>query len=250
MRLKAVLLAILLVVPVASRVQAGSDPTPGPKKKMKVQIVSPEGETVWADGDGQVIIDGDASDLLADLGELPNLENFTWFEGSGYIGIRPLAMTPELRAHFGAPKDAGVFVGRIEDASPAAKAGLQVGDIVTAADGDRVGDARDLVRVVRRKKEGDTVKIEIVRDRATKTLTVTVAERDDMKIHVGDAGPGKRKFQLRRAFPAPPVPPMPPAAPMAPVPPSPPSSMSPNLQERLDDLEKRLDALEGRTPQP
>jgi len=53
--------------------------------------------------------------------------------------------------------------------------------------------------------------LELVRDRATKTLTVTVAERDDLKIHVGDAGPGKRKFQLPETPPAPPVPPMPPA---------------------------------------
>ena len=43
-------------------------------------------------------------------------------------------MTQELRAHYGAPKDAGVLVAGVESESPAAKAGIQVGDIVTRAD--------------------------------------------------------------------------------------------------------------------
>ena len=105
-------------------------------------------------------------------------------------------------------------------------------------DGEKVERKRDLVRAIRRKKEGDTVRIELVRDRASKTLTVTVAEREDGQIRVGDFGPGMRKFHHRMR----PMPPVPPVPPVAPVPPS------PGLQERLDDFEKRLDALESRVP--
>ena len=213
MRLKALLLALLLIAPTASRVAASgqSTPTPDPapqakseptqpkvKEKKKIVVVSPEKEIV-VDDDG-VFMSGEGWDdpeMFADLGELGELPELSWFEGGGYIGIRPLEMTPELRTHFGAPKEAGVFVGTIEKDSPAAKAGLQVGDIVTSADGEKVDRKRDLVRTIRRKKEGDTVKIELVRDRATKTLTVTVVEREDSRIRVGDFGPGMRRFQMR-----------------------------------------------------
>ncbi len=237
MRLKATLLAALLILPTASRVEAGGAPetTPKAKEKKKIVVVSPEKEIV-VDDDGVFMSGDEDGEMFADLRGLENLPDFAWFEGGGYIGVRPVEMTPDLRTHFGAPKEAGVFVGTVEKDSPAAKAGLQVADIVTAADGEKIGSTRDLVRAIRRKKEGETVKLELLRDRAPKTLTVTVAEREGGKVRVGDFGPGMRKYKFRH-WPVPPVPPV------APVPPG-----SPDLRERLDDLEKRLDALEGRTP--
>jgi serine protease Do len=96
----------------------------------------------------------------------------------GYLGIQLIEMTPELRAHYGAPRGAGVLVGGIEPDSPAAKAGLEVGDIITKADGQSIESIQDLTRTVRAKKAGDTVKIEISRNRASRSLTATVAERD------------------------------------------------------------------------
>lgn len=240
MRLKATLLAALLILPTASRVEAGGAPetTPKAKEKKKIVVVSPEKEIV-VDDDGVFVSGDDDFETFADLRDFEGLPGFGWFEGGGYIGVRPVEMTPDLRTHFGAPREAGVFVGTVEKDSPAAKAGLQVADIVTTADGEKIGSTRDLVRAIRRKKEGETVKLEVLRDRAPKTLTVTVAEREGGKVRVGDFGPGMRKFKFRHW----PVPPVPPAPPVAPVPPG-----SPDLRERLDDLEKRLDALEGRTP--
>jgi len=240
MRLKASLLAALLILPTASRVEAGGAPETNPKakEKKKIVVVSPEREVV-VDDDG-VFLSGDVDgEMFADLRDFETLPEFGWFEGGGYIGVRPVQMTPDLRIHFGAPKEAGVFVGEVEKDSPAAKAGLQVADILTTADGEQIGSTRDLVRAVRRKKEGETVKLELLRDRSPKTLTVTVAEREGGKVRVGDFGPGMRKFNFRHW----PVPPVPPTPPVAPVPPA-----SPDLQKRLNDLEKRLDALEGRTP--
>jgi len=154
-----------------------------------------------------------------------------------------LSYTGAWQAWHKALLEAGVFVGTVEKDSPAAKAGLQVGDIVTSADGEKVERKKDLVRTIRRKKEGDTVKIELVRDRAAKTLTVTVAEREDSRVRVGDFGPGMRRFHMRHPGGVLPVPPVPPAPPAAPVPPVPPA-----FQQRLNDLEQRLDALESRVP--
>jgi membrane-associated protease RseP (regulator of RpoE activity) len=99
-----------------------------------------------------------------------------------YIGIRPIELTPELRAHYGAPKDAGVLVGEVDADSPAAKGGLQVADIVTAVDGEKVDAPMDISRAIRRKKDGDTVKIDVVRDKAVKHLSVAVAARKTTEL--------------------------------------------------------------------
>ena len=254
MRLKALLLALLLVAPTASRVAASGNPSPTPdpevkdkpkektKKQKKIVVQVPDQEIV-VDDDG-VFLGGEGEDgpeMFADLGDFSELEHqLSWFEGGGYIGVRPIEMTPDLRAHFGAPREAGVLIGTVEKDSPAAKAGLQVGDIVTAADGQKIERRRDLVRAVRRKKEGDTVKVDIVRDRAAKTLTVSVAEREDGGVRIGELGRGVNGFHWRRHG-VPPVPPVPPVAPVPPVP--------PDIQNQLDDLQKRLDALESRVPQ-
>jgi len=95
----------------------------------------------------------------------------------GYLGVELIEMTPDLRAHYGAPRDAGVLVGSVESDSPAAKAGIEVGDIITRGDGERIESISDLTHMVRAKKAGDSVKIEVSRNRATRTLTATVAER-------------------------------------------------------------------------
>src|SRR5262249_19794911 len=78
----------------------------------------------------------------------------------------------------------------------AAKAGLQVGDIVTSVDGSRVDSTRDLSRAVRRKKPGETLALDLSRDRAKKQVSVTVGERPDREIRVGDLGPRIEK-QMR-----------------------------------------------------
>lgn len=248
-RLKIAVLALLLVLPTASRLRASDDPatpppTPNEKESRKKHVVVEGPRRIVVDDDGVFMEgDGDDSDFFADLRgldtELPGLLRMHGF-GGGYIGVQPIEMTPELREHFGAPKDAGVLVGKVYADEPAAKAGLRVGDILTAVDGAKISSARDLVRAVRKKKEGDTVTIAVLRDRAPKTLSVSVAERKDGSMQLGELGPDAHRF-YRREFraPRPPRPPMPPEGF---------DSDSPELRQRMDELEKRLHELESRLP--
>ncbi len=97
-------------------------------------------------------------------------------------------MTPELRTHYGAPKDAGVLVAGVESESPASKAGIQVGDIVTRAGGERIESALDLTHAVRRMKSGETLKLEVSRDRAVKQLAVKIEERRSAEMDLGELG--------------------------------------------------------------
>jgi len=247
-RLKIAALSLLLVLPTASRLRASDDPaTPSPtpeKKQTRKKTVIVDGpRRIVADDDG-VFMEGEGDDsdfFVGDLRgldeELPRVLRMHGF-GGGYIGVQPIDLTEELREHFGAPKDAGILVGKVYADEPAAKAGLKVGDIVTSVDGAKIASTRDLVRAIRRKKDGETISVAILRDRAAKTLTVGVAERKGDEMQMGELGPEMRRF--RREFHPPPRPPRPPM---------PPEDLdSPELRQRMDDLEKRLHDLESRLP--
>ena len=95
-----------------------------------------------------------------------------------FLGVSLTTLSPELREHFGAPKDAGVLVGSVQNGSPAEKAGLRVGDIVLSVEGKDVTSSMDLRQALRDKKEGDSVRLDILRGRARQTVVATVKERD------------------------------------------------------------------------
>ena len=104
---------------------------------------------------------------------------FSWHDaGRGFIGVQVTPMTPELRAHFGAPEDVGVLVSRVDEGGPAEAAGIQVGDILSAVDGEAIDSGRQLSRRIRRKDQGDTVTIELYRNRGLESYQVTVAKRE------------------------------------------------------------------------
>ena len=98
--------------------------------------------------------------------------------GRGFLGVELTPLTPELRVHFGVPEDTGVMVARVEEGGPAEAAGIRVGDILSAIDGERVESSRQLARAVRKKEEGDVVAIELYRDGTVQSYSVTVSERD------------------------------------------------------------------------
>lgn len=103
---------------------------------------------------------------------------FEHFEGKGFLGVHVLEMTSDLRAHFGVGGDAGVLVSKVEAESPAARAGLQVGDVITAIDGKKIGSAMAVTRGVRSKKDGERITLEVSRNRASLRLTATLEERE------------------------------------------------------------------------
>lgn len=254
------LLVPLMLVSAASRLSAGGETGQATEKK-KVVIASPENQIV-VDGDRVVVLDDDEP-IVADLpdfrdDDLPRVVRYLGHRSGGYLGVRSIEMTPELRQHFGAPRDAGVLVGTVEPESPAARAGIQVGDILTAVDGEGLGSTHALSRSVRRHKDGDTVKIDLLRDRSKKTLAVTIKEaegrRDDKEIRIGEFGHEPHGFAWKdweRAWrdwdrgdfaTPPPAPPVPPAAPNGP--------RWNGLEDRMKSLEQRLEELEGRLPTP
>lgn len=117
--------------------------------------------------------------------------------GRGYLGVQVMGLTPELRVHFGAPEDAGVLVAKVEEGSPAAAAGLQVGDVLTAVDGKPIVGPHNLALAIREKKAGESVNVDFLRDASALNASVAVEERDRKVIDLAE-------FDV--AVPAPPFP--------------------------------------------
>jgi membrane-associated protease RseP (regulator of RpoE activity) len=96
------------------------------------------------------------------------------FGSTRRIGVSTNALGKQLADYFGVTH--GVLVSSVEAGSPADKAGLKAGDIVTEADGQKVEDADDLTRALSAKEEGE-VTLTVTRDRKQRTVRVTPERR-------------------------------------------------------------------------
>ena len=99
----------------------------------------------------------------------------------GYLGINIQTITPALAESFNLKTNQGALVADIVPDSPAAKAGLKEGDVVTALNGQRVSDANNLKNQVSAFSPGTTLKLEILRDGKAESIAATTAERPGSK---------------------------------------------------------------------
>jgi serine protease Do len=84
---------------------------------------------------------------------------------------------PQTAQMYNLGTDHGVVVRQIEPGAPAARAGVQPGDIITAVNGNRIDGWNDFVRDVVTKKIGERITLTLVRDHHTVTVSVLLAER-------------------------------------------------------------------------
>ena len=96
---------------------------------------------------------------------------FVFALGNRRIGVSTQPLTRQLADYFGV-KDGGLLITSVNDNSPAAKAGLKAGDVITAVDGEKVTSPGDVSRAISKKEDG-AVSLAIIRDRNTRTVTVT-----------------------------------------------------------------------------
>src|SRR5713226_3612403 len=101
----------------------------------------------------------------------PGEGGFTFAFGNRRIGVSTQSLTKQLADYFGV-KDGGLLITSVNDNSPAAKAGLKAGDVITAVDGERVTSPGDVSRAISKKEDGP-VSLTIIRDHNTRTITVT-----------------------------------------------------------------------------
>jgi serine protease Do len=91
----------------------------------------------------------------------------------GFMGIIPQELTPEMAKEFNMTDGHGVLIAQVSPDSPASKAGLKVGDVISAINGNAVEDVNNFRLTIAGFASGTTVHLKIVRE--GKTLEVPVA---------------------------------------------------------------------------
>lgn len=125
-----------------------------------------------------VLRDGETVELSAVLAARPESE---FFEAQPFI--------QQPRPYLGAAledSDKGIVIREVDANSPAAAAGLQVGDVVKSLNGAAVTTSRELVEAVRALETGDTITLKITRDGEAVTLEATLGSRMTVMLQTPD----------------------------------------------------------------
>jgi len=104
----------------------------------------------------------------------------------GRLGVTIQEVTHKLAESFGLPKPAGALVGAVEQGSPAAKAGLEPGDVILGINGREIGTSAELPLAVADLRPGSKAKLDVWRKGARKTVETTVGRMPDQKVASAD----------------------------------------------------------------
>ena len=115
----------------------------------------------------------------------------------GYMGISITDVTPENSKFFDLAKSEGALVSQVEPDSPAAKAGLKNGDVITGLDGKSVNDAGQLQVEVGQKQPGTTIHLDVIRNGKNMTVPVTLEAMGSRGNGMGEnAATGKPRWGM------------------------------------------------------
>jgi serine protease Do len=92
----------------------------------------------------------------------------------GWIGVQIQPVTSDIADSLGLKKAAGALVSEPQHDSPAAKAGIESGDVIISVDGTPVRDARELARRIGTMNPGTTIKLGLFHEGQEKTVTLTL----------------------------------------------------------------------------
>ena len=110
----------------------------------------------------------------------------------GWIGVQIQPVTAEIAESLGMKRSEGALVAEPQAGSPAAKAGILSGDVITEVNGRAIKDARELAKQIGAMAPGNTAKLTIWRNGEEKTLSLTLAElpkEREARATSSDTGP-------------------------------------------------------------
>ena len=94
----------------------------------------------------------------------------------GWIGVQIQPVTKDIADSLGMKNAEGALVAEPQANGPAAKAGIEAGDVIVSVDGNPVKNARELARVIGNMHPNASAKVVVFRKGAEKTLTLTLGE--------------------------------------------------------------------------
>jgi serine protease Do len=96
-----------------------------------------------------------------------------------WLGISVQDLTPEMMEYFKVKEKEGVLVGQVYPGTGAEKAGLTSGDIIKSVDDKAIKNANELVKEIQKKKVGQKIKLNLLRDGKAMTIEVTTSSMPD-----------------------------------------------------------------------
>lgn len=116
----------------------------------------------------------------------------------GWLGVVIQEVNKDLAESFGLDKPAGALVAQVLEDGPAAKGGLQVGDVILSLDSKPIIMSADLPHLVGALKPGSTAELDVVRDGARKKLKLSIgALPEEGEALAGAAAPGVERSSNR-----------------------------------------------------
>jgi serine protease Do len=106
----------------------------------------------------------------------------------GWIGVQIQPVTPEIADSLGLKSVQGALVAEPQAGGPAAKAGIEAGDVITSVNGAPLKDARELARQIGGLPPGTSVKLSILHKGADKSVTLTLGQLPNEREARADTG--------------------------------------------------------------
>ncbi|MDE3057155.1 MAG: PDZ domain-containing protein [Bacteroidota bacterium] len=100
----------------------------------------------------------------------------TMFSERNILGMTLSTLNKQLAGYFGAPDDKGVLIEKVEKESPAEKAGMKAGDVMTHIQDERIQNVADVVQALDGSASGKTITVTVIRRGEKKTFTLTLPE--------------------------------------------------------------------------
>lgn len=149
---------------------------------MNTAIISPSGGSI---GIGFAIPSNTLKTVVADLEHNGKVVR-------GYLGVEAQPVAEAMSKALRLKDHGGALVASVSPDSPAAKAGLEPGDVIEQVNGQKVGNPRELAADVAGVKPGEEAKLEIVRNGESRSVSVTVAQLPtEQQANAGGQGEGE-----------------------------------------------------------
>jgi serine protease Do len=119
----------------------------------------------------------------------------------GWLGVSIQRVTPEIAESLGIDKSRGALVANVMEGSPAAEAGIKTGDVIVEYNGNKIEDANQLPILVARTDVGDTVDVDLLRDKKQISATVKIGEMKDREVVASAPQKGKLGLTVQNITP-------------------------------------------------
>ncbi|MFT4115851.1 Do family serine endopeptidase [Bradyrhizobium sp.] len=106
----------------------------------------------------------------------------------GWLGVQVQPVNADIADSLGLKDARGAIVDNPQDGSPAAKAGIEAGDVITAVNGTAIKDSRDLARTIATLTPGSSVKLDVFHKGESKTVTLALGEVPNERQAKADDG--------------------------------------------------------------